>query len=79
MVTTLETMVLESITKECKDKKINTLVMNPVDYANLMNDWRRFQDIKQVLEEALQRNVIFSMSTQLVSGQFKWVKEIKGH
>lgn len=71
----IEILVLESITEKCKDPKINLVLMNSVQYSELMSDYMRSQDVIQVLSEALQRPITIKPSKSLSNNEFKWAKD----
>ena len=76
-VRSIETKVLECITKQCKDPRIDLLLVSAPDYAELYRDIRRASDVVQVLSECLQRQITISISTALTPGKFKWTSKAK--
>lgn len=73
----IERLALESINLSCKDPRVNTLLMNPVDYTELTGDYRRYADVVQVLSECLRREITIKSGPNLSKNQFKWTKEGK--
>jgi hypothetical protein len=69
----IELKVLDTVDESLTNRKLNTLFMSAEDYDDLFSDFRRAQDVLQVLNECLSRVITIRIDTDLQPGEFEWV------